>query len=70
METLGEVAQGIPQRELLLLGGKDVLALGRMVNLGVIGLQCRQFLGDTATNVGNEFFFGHFMLVFSCSLNL
>ena len=64
VEVLGEVAQGVPQGELLLLGGEDVLAFGRMVNLGVVGLHFGQFLGDTTANVGNEFFFGHNMIVF------
>ena len=63
MEMLGEVAQSVPQGEFLLLGGEDVLALGRMVNLGVVGLQFGQFLGDATANVGNEFFSSHIYLV-------
>ncbi len=52
----GEVAQGVADGQLLLGGRQDVLALGRMVHRGVIGLGFGQRVGDAEPQFILEFF--------------
>ena len=43
MLFLGEISEGVSQGELLLLGGEDVLALRRMVDIVVVGRHLREY---------------------------
>ncbi len=57
--TLGEIAQGVFQREAFLLGGENLLAAGRMIHRGIIFARLRQFLGNTGAYQRLKFFFFH-----------
>ena len=51
----GEVAQSVAQGQFLFLGSEYVLALGRMIDVGVVGLRLGQHLGDAGAHVGLKF---------------
>ena len=61
----GEITQGVADGQLLLGGRKDVLALGRMVHRGVIGLGFGQRIGDTEAQFVLEFFECHNIIFLS-----
>ena len=54
-----EIAQCIAQCQTFLIVGEDVLALGRMVDFGVIWHRLGQHIGYACTDVGHEFFSCH-----------
>lgn len=55
VKLLRKIAERVAQSELLLLRGEDILALGRMVDGSVVGLQCWQLSGNAGTDVGLKF---------------